>query len=407
MQKVFEQLRSSLIDFVDQREFFMLRVFAPDAEAALMLKLLFDHQSSSSDDLYYLFTEAFVTPDQYVDQIVSRLEIEYSADVTSGGKELNPIPESCLRKSGNSASKRLQECFAYTRGLLPIELGHRVVWAMAPAEISNPTIWENFILGCIPETGIEPWMRGSRWIVRLPIANKGRSNSHHPLMSDLHFSIPANAAEDELRESLNKPIPSDMRAQALAQIAFIDLAHGRIEDASPKLTETLSLGQQLDDNALQTIAMLGLGDAGWRQGNFEKAKYWYECAILPAGASSQSVSLAIIADRLGDIAMQEQNYGDALIYYEQLVLLKRTMLEFHGLVESLLKRSRAEQKLRNAEASILSCHEALLVLHAFPDSYPLEECLSELTRAHTAAGRPLDGQSERSEWTKLLRENAK
>ena len=153
---------------------------------------------------------------------------------------------------------------------------------------------------------------------------------------------------------------------------------------------------------MQALAMLGLGDAAWRKGNIEQSKYWYECAIIPAGESNQIMSLSIIAERLGDIAFQEEKFEDAVIYYEQLVILKRVILDEHGLVVALLKRSRAEQHTSNAAASIVSCQEALLMCHAFPTAHPQDECLSELANAYASVGRRAEGERERVEWALAL-----
>ena len=402
MQKAFDKLSQTLVDFVDQRERMVLSVFTPEAEAALMLKLLLDLQNSSRNDLFYLITDPFVTADRYVDAIVNRLESEYAADVESGGTELRPIPELCRQGNGRLAHQRLQSCFAYVRSLLPTDLGHRIVWGMAPTEIANEREWERFVLSSIPESGIESWMRGLRWIVRFPLSQHRDDPKTNKFVEHFRFAIPPNAAENELRESLQTHLSSDARAQALVQVAFIDLAHSRTDEATPALRESLVIGQQLEDPAMQALAMLGLGDAAWRKGNIEQSKYWYECAIIPAGESNQIMSLSIIAERLGDIAFQEEKFEDAVIYYEQLVILKRVILDEHGLVVALLKRSRAEQHTSNAAASIVSCQEALLMCHAFPTAHPQDECLSELANAYASVGRRAEGERERVEWALAL-----
>lgn len=400
MRKAIEQFQKLLVDFIEQRDKLMLLVACPEAEAALMLKLLLDQQNNSRNDLYYLIADDFTSADEYVDAIVARLEREYNASVETPGANIPPVIDTCRRSSGTSAGSRLVACFSYARSLIPPATGHRIVWCLSPGKIARVSEFEALLLECVSTAKIEPWMRGLRLFTRLPeMHSKNKDLIANRWAKYGRFAIPADASESELRAEVSHPklSPGD-RAQALLQLGFIDLAHGRFRVATAGLKESLAIYQQRQDPGMQSLSMIGLGDVCRREGDLEKAKYWYECAIVPAGEGKQIVCLAMIAQHLGAIAYTQQRFADAAFYYDQLAVLKRSIPDEDGLVEALLWRGRSQAAVPEGEQALASFQEAVLVCKSFDLAHHEEECLVELRRGYAALGRPADGERECSQW---------
>ncbi len=400
MRRAIEQYRNKLVDFIEQRDKMMLLVACPEAEAALMLKILLDQQNGSRNDLFYLISEDFLSSDQYVDAIVSRLQREFNAAVETGETDILPIPNGCERSSGNSASARLKECFGYARSLVSPATGHRIVWCLSPGTIVNLGAYERLLQECVSTGPIEPWMRGLRLFARLPVTTTfGRSLATAPFVEYFPYAIPANASERELREDIQNPrLPLGDRSQSLLQLGFIDMAHGRADAAKQGLRESLAIAQQTNDPALQALSMIGLGDTSYKEKDFTKAKYWYECAIIPAGDGKQIMCLAMIAEKLGAIAFQQARFEDAEFYYDQLCILKRSIPDENGLVDALLWRGRSQLLLVRAENAVASFQEAILLCKSFDLDHREAECMSELRRGFQAMGRPSQGEVECSDW---------
>src|SRR5262249_29593917 len=157
MRKAIDQLRKLLLDFIEQRDDLMLLVACPPGEAALMLKLLLDQESNRKDDLYYLFAEDFAGGASYVDAVVARLRRAYDAALASANDGIAPppaLPPACL---SGSPLARLQAALGYARSLVPPATGHRIVWAMAPAQVAPVGAYTDLLLDCLPRPNIEPW----------------------------------------------------------------------------------------------------------------------------------------------------------------------------------------------------------------------------------------------------------
>jgi tetratricopeptide (TPR) repeat protein len=400
MRKAIEQFRKLLLDFIEQRDDLMLVVACPPSEAALMLKLLLDQESNRKDDLYYLFAEDFEGGASYVDGLVARMKRDYDAALASVEDGLEPLPAlppACL---GGSALARLQAALGYARGLVPPATGHRLVWGMAPGQITNLGEYTELLLACLPRPKVEPWMRGLRLLVRVPESFPDTAPlANAPRVRFRRFGIAPDAAENELRESANnRRLPTAARVQALLQLSFIDVAHGRVDVATAGFRRSLAWYQKTEDPGQQALAMVGLGDCCRRIPDIEKARYWYECAIRPAGAARQLVTLSIIAQHLAAIAYEKKQYEDAVVYYGHLVTLKRALTDEDGLVEALLWRGRAQDQAGQAEFALASWQEAMLICKTFELDHRREECLAQLRRGFQAVGQP--GAAERAveEW---------
>ncbi len=378
----------------------MLLVACSEAEAALMLKLLLDQQNGSRNDLFYLISEDFNSVDLYVDAIVSRLHREFNAAAEAGETDILPIPNGCNRSSGNTASARLKECFGYARSLVSPSTGHRIVWCLSPGTIVNLGAYERLLQECVSTGPIEPWMRGLRLFARLPATTTlGRLLAAAPFVEYFPFAIPEDASERELREDIKNPrLPLGDRSQSLLQLGFIDMAHGRADAAKQGLRESLAIAQQTNDPALQALSMIGLGDTSYKEKDFAKAKYWYECAIIPAGDGKQIMCLAMIAEKLGAIAFHEARFADAEFYYDQLCILKRSIPDENGLVDALLWRGRSQMLLVQPDQAVASFQEAILLCKSFDLAHRETECMGELRRGFEAAGRTSHGDLECSDW---------
>jgi hypothetical protein len=167
MRKAINQFRNLLLDFVEQRDDLMLVVACPPSEAALLLKLLLDEEKAQARDLYYLAADDFASGRAYADALAGRLKRDYEASlesVDSGDEPLPALPETCLTPE-SPAHERLKAAFGYTRALLPLSTGHRVIWGMSPAKIDNLNEYVALLQACLPRPALEKWMRGTRLIV--------------------------------------------------------------------------------------------------------------------------------------------------------------------------------------------------------------------------------------------------
>jgi hypothetical protein len=379
----------------------MLVLACTPGESALMLNLLMGQERDREVNLFYLFAEDFAGSSPHVETIAQRLKRDYDASVESSPDvDVLPIvPAQCL-KTSEPALARMHAALAYTRSLIPASTGHRVVWGFGPSEIAKLDEYTALFMGCLPNTKIEPWMRGLRMIVRVPEDFPATAPlAKGPRVRYRRFVIPPDAAENELREtSKDVSVPEAERINALLQLSFIDLAHSRFQPATAGLRTSLAYFQRSNDPSMQALAMIGLGDCSRRANDIDKAKYWYECGIEPAGEGKQLVCLSMISQHLAAIAFERKQYADAVEYYEQLVILKRAMPDEDGLCEALVWRGKAEDKAGKPEAALVSWEEAILLCKTFELAHREDECLAQLRRGYEAVGKRAEGEKVIQEW---------
>jgi tetratricopeptide (TPR) repeat protein len=366
-----------------------------------MLNLLLGMEHDKEANLYYLVANDFANASAYVDAVGDRLKRDYDASIESAPDvdPLPPIPAQCVKASEKPIA-RLQAALSYTRGLIPASTGHRIVWGFGPSEIAKLDEYTALLMGCLPNPGIEPWMRGLRIIARVPGDYPATAAlAKGPRVRFRRFVIPPDAAETDLREmSKSMKLPDASRIEALLQLSFIDLAHGRLPVATAGLREALAHYQKTEDHSMQALAMIGLGDIARRANDIDKAKYWYECAIAPAGEGKQLISLSMIAQHLGAIAFERKLYEDAVAYYGELVTLMRAIPNEDGLCEALIWLGKAQDKAGQADAALASWEEAIMICQAFELDHRKDDCLTQLRRGYEAVGKRAEGEKVIQEW---------
>src|SRR4051812_33335995 len=93
MRKIYEQLKAALAQFVKQRDYLLLLVPCEDSDVAFLLKAMRDLDRESGSDLFLLFNEEFQAPDQFVNDVATRL---YQEHTLTDSPELAPMPDEFL-----------------------------------------------------------------------------------------------------------------------------------------------------------------------------------------------------------------------------------------------------------------------------------------------------------------------
>jgi tetratricopeptide (TPR) repeat protein len=393
MRKLFERLHRAIVDFVEQRDDLLLLAACGPEDAALVLKALRDQERTSPSDVFLLFADDFTTPASFVTAAVERLGEERRMACEGLAEEGRPplpsLPAS-LSDPSRPAADRLHEALAYARSLLPPGGGHRLVWAMLPAQIADRRAYLELVASCAPAAGVRPWMRGLRLIFRVepdfdpkaaPFVARNRFR-----VARLDFG-PAALAAAMREEAADPAVPEGERMQSVLALASIDAAHGRAAQATAQYNQVLAFAQKTDNPLMQALVLNGLGDLAQRQGDVAKAQHWYECSIPPAAASEQPQVLAAVAENLAAVAYQRQQYADAEQYYDSLSQLKGILLEEDGKARALEWRGLSQEKQRAYDRAVASWEEAELLSRAFELTHRLRPLLEHLRRGYAQLRR--------------------
>jgi len=340
MRKLYEQLIGALRMFLKQRDDLLLLVPCEDSDVALLLKALRDLDRESGADVFLLFAEDFEAPDTFMTNTVQQLQEEHKLTneaIGEGGPKLPPLPADFLDPK-NPPQARLVAGMGYAQSLIDPRQGQHFLWGMGPGTIDDPKGYLELLAQLPPEPDIRPWMRGARIVARVPAdfqlhlspLAKAKRVQVKP------FTIPPNAHEEELLAAAADPkAPLGDRMQAEVQLAYLDYAHSRFDEAIKRFLKALAFFQWAEIPVMEGLVICGLGDVARRQGNLQEAQHWYTCAVVPAAKDGNPMLMAMIVQNLAAAAFQEKRFADAEERYAELVTLKRAMLDEQGLAEAL------------------------------------------------------------------------
>ena len=171
---------------------------------------------------------------------------------------------------------------------------------------------------------------------------------------------------------------------SLLQLALIDSAHKRYDEANARFRVLLDYYRRIDQPVMLAVVMNGIGETARRRGNTAEATEWFNRALTPASQAEQPAVLAPVVQNLAGIAYEQKRYDDAEAYFDALVILKNAMLDEEGKVEALEWRGLTQEKRKRYDRAVRSWEEAALLIHAFKLDHRLKPIEQHLQRAYQA-----------------------
>ena len=120
MRTIFNQLMSTLRQFLKQRDHLLLLVSCEDSDVALLLKALRDLDRESEADMFLLFAEDYQAPDEFLHKTAQCLQEEHKLTSEAVGPsvpKLPPLPADFLDPKGPPAA-RLEAGLRYAHSLI-------------------------------------------------------------------------------------------------------------------------------------------------------------------------------------------------------------------------------------------------------------------------------------------------
>jgi hypothetical protein len=401
--RIFDQLTASLHQFVMQRDHLLLLVPCADSDVGLLMKALRELDRKSGADLFLLFAEDFSAPDAFLHDIAQRMQEEHKLTNEAVGSDiprLPPLPADFLDLK-SPPSVRLEAGLRYAHSLIEPRQGQHFVWGMGPGTIGDSKSYLELLAQLPPKPDILPWMRGARIVARVP-ADFQLDRS--PLAKAKRvqvkpFTIPPNAQEEELLAAASDlKAPLGDRMQAEVQLAYLDYAYSRFDQAIQRFLKALAFFQWAEIPVMEGLIICGLGDIARRQGNLKEAQHWYGCAVVPASKAGNPILMSNIVQNLAAVAFQEKRFGDAEERYTELVTLKRAMIDEEGLAEALEWLGLSQEKLQGYDRAVVSWEEAALICKSFELKDQLGPLLAHLRRSYQALGMREELATFEAEW---------
>lgn len=403
MRKIYDQLMGTFRQFLEQRDYFLLLVPCGDNDVALFLKALRDLDRESGADVFLLFAEDFQAPATFLNSTAQRLQEEHKLTNEAVGPDVSrlpPLPDDFLDLK-NPPPARLEAGLRYASSLIDPRRGQHFLWGMGPGTIGDPKSYLELLAELLLKPDIRRWMRGARIVARVPADFQ---LDHSPLAKAKRvqvrpFSIPPNTQEEELLVGAEDPkLPMGDRMQAEVQLAYLDCAQSRFDEAIERFLKALAFFQWAEIPVMEGLVICGLGDIARRQENWKEAQHWYACAVVPAAKGGNPILMSTIVQNLAVVAFQEKRFTDAEDRYAELVALKRAMIDEDGLAEALEWQGRSQEEQGAYDRAVASWEEGALICKAFECEHRLHPLLTHLKRGYQALEMREELEQFDAEW---------
>ncbi|PCC70455.1 hypothetical protein SAMN02745121_06637 [Nannocystis exedens] len=329
MQAVLAELESVLAGLVERDLPGALVVACSDVETLYLAQVLARLDERSESDLFLTFTDAAPTAAALVDALADNLALQQAnlAELLGPATALPALP-ALARDTSRPPADRLAALVHHLLDLLPAG-DHRLVLAVVPSRL--PADFSGELAGPLLRRPQHPRLR---LVLRDDRARPDHFTSaeacpdEHVLAYSLDLA-PADAVAAAVAAARDPERPAAARIQALMELAYLDLGHGRLADAAQKFSGCAEFHARAGNPALAALALAGVGDVQRARGDFVAARRTYESALLEAAATPAfPVTLQVVL-ALADTCLALAQHADAEAYYQLADLLAGKLLRPH------------------------------------------------------------------------------
>ena len=169
----------------------------------------------------------------------------------------------------------------------------------------------------------------------------------------------AYAAHRMLLEVAERRGPARDRAAALINLADLDLAAGRVEDAAARYRAALHETRGAADAVTAGRAMEALGTAYRELGDPERAADWFGRALALRQTRGETAEVARLHGRLGDVLRDHGRFTAALREWRYAAAAFRRLRDASGYAVALGEAAGVQREAGRLEEALCSGHEAL------------------------------------------------
>jgi tetratricopeptide (TPR) repeat protein len=359
MREMLEDLRETLAEFAEQPDWPMLVVRANDMAGGLVLQQLEAVESINDRDLFFRFPHPLDTTadDWTVKAMVSlKLDVERSNRVLAKthptAEPVAPTPTSVL-DARLSIADRWRLAIRYMSEMLPNTDHHRLVVAAMPNTFRDP-VEHAKLVGALMTVSHETGASHVRVMVRDPGAQLDpqlRRLGARFLTYDVDLSAAA-MIDSLVRDAGNPATDTAQRMKALLQLAFIDHAHDRTQQALEKFGRLCTYYTIEKQPGMHAVALYGAALAMDKVITDKvKVRERFQSALaLTIEAKSYPVMLEVLM-AIVPVCLGLKEYEAAQSYADTASKIAKGTFHAGRYVEALVLRGDAELALeRPAEA---------------------------------------------------------
>jgi len=413
VRKLFEDMRLRLEAFLGQRRSLLLVVRAGPAEYLPLVSTLDGIEQDDSPDAFWVFTEPFETPAQYVKAVVESFRVRYEVlapELQKAGFAVPSVLPPETTDPWRPAVERLRTLLVFARSLIDDLESTRLVVGLLPNKIAKPLEFAQLVLALVVHDMPQPWCHHMRIVVREDAQQAPLSNSART-MTAAEFYAPdmgQNAVQGSLeQEAFNPDLPLPQRMQSLLLLAGMDLAYQRFPEASKKYALLAKYHGALGPKPLHALSLNGIGEVFDRVGNKREAKRYYELALVPAVQAQDPASLINITGNLANLNRLGGNWMDAFGYYEGLSMLAKAVGNDELRLRSLEQMGFCKHKLRDVKGAWEHWNAGVTLAREAAAKEHLLDCLERIHGLYKEANLAARGREIEPEIAELRRQGVR
>jgi hypothetical protein len=322
MHSIVKELHQTLTEFVQQDRYRVLVIRLTEDALPLVLKLIQTLDQQEGAHVFILSADAVpADAGAYVTAVLGGLEAQLrpvnELRVADGQKPWPPFPAECSDARLGPAH-RLTAGVLHAAGLVPGAGEHHLVFSLLPLGIANGPAYAAATSELVARLAAADG--GASRKVRLILRDDGakpelierfrREKNPDVLIYEPDLSPPA-IMDGMARDVADPRTPEPERMQLLTELACLDMAHDRFEEATAKLGIAYDYFRRLKVPVMQAFVLQCVGDVLRRTGNLPLARERYAQGLAHA-LETQAVTLMMsLAHAVGDTSLALRRYEDA------------------------------------------------------------------------------------------------
>lgn len=412
MRKLFQSMRQRLDQFLAQRQHLLLVVKAGPAEYLPVVSTL-KSLEEEANDAFWLFTEPFESPVQYVKAITETFKTQYAALAPAMREAGADVPETLpplLLDERRAPAERLRDLMVFARSMIEdLEASH-AVFGFLPPKISQPLSYAQLIMAVAAHDMPLPWCHHMR-IIACEDSAQALIFQHGQTMPRTDFYAP-DLGQPAVQASLedeagDEAIPLPLRMQSLMLLAGMDLAYRRFPTAIEKYALLAKYHQVMGPQPLYALSLHGIGQVYDMSGKKPEAQKQYEKALVPALAAKDPASLINITLSLANLHRGLAHWPEAFDYYLALSGLAKATVNPELQLRSLEQMGFCKYQLRDLKAAWEHWNAGITLARGVESREHLLDCLERIHNLYKEAGMSAKRKEIEPELAQLRRQGVK
>jgi tetratricopeptide (TPR) repeat protein len=412
MRKLFQSMRERLGGFLAQRRNLLLVVKAGPAEYLPVVSTL-KSLEEEGNDAFWLFTEPFENPAQYVLAITGTFKTQYAALAPAMREAGADVPETLpplLLDERRPPVERLRDLMIFARSMIEDVESSHAVFGFLPSKIATPLPYAQLIMAVAAHEMPLPWCHHMR-IIACEDSAQALIFQHGQAMARAEFYAPdlgQAAVQASLEdEAGDEAAPLPMRMQSLMLLAGMDLAYRRFPAAVEKYSLLAKYHQVMGPQSLHALSLHGIGQVYDMSGKKPEAQKHYEKALVPALAAKDPASLVNITLSLANLHRSLAHWPEAFDYYLALSGLAKATVNPELQLRSLEQMGFCKYQLHDLKAAWEHWNAGVTLARGVESREHLLDCLERIRNLYKEGGMTSKRNEVEPEIAELKRQGVK